>query len=88
MTRITIFSNNCLQNTLKISTLDGVKNVEKIVEAAEKKVIVFFLHYKQSVGSNNKPLNVSKRSLITYYSVNYFLHKNHYDFYYAEKNCK
>ena len=50
-----------------------------------KKSHCIFLHYKQSVRSNNKPLNVSKRSLITYYSVNYFLHKNHYDFYYAEK---
>ena len=43
------------------------------------------LHYKQSCRSNNKPLNISKRSLITYYSIHYFLHKNHYDFYDAEK---
>ena len=42
-------------------------------------------HYRQSGGSNNKPLNISKRSLITYYSTNYFLHKNHCDFYNAEK---
>ena len=43
------------------------------------------MHYKLSSRSNNKPLNISKRSLIAYYSINYFLHKNHYDFYDAEK---
>ena len=61
-----------------------MKNVKMILEAAHKK-ICFLLHYKQSSRSNNKPLNLSKRSLITYYSINYFLHKNHYNFDDAEK---
>ena len=55
-----------------------------ILEAADKN-ICFLLHYKQSSRSNNKPLNLSKKILIIYYSINYFLHKNHYNFYDAEK---
>ena len=31
------------------------------------------------------PLNISKRSLITHYSINYSLHKNYYNFYDAKK---
>lgn len=49
-----------------------MKNVKKILAAAEKKSV--FGHY-QSGGSNNNQLNISKRSLI-YYSINYILHKN------------
>ena len=39
----------------------------------------------QSGGLNSLPLNISKRSLITYYLVNYFLHKNDHVFYDAKK---
>ena len=62
-----------------------MKNVKKILKAAEKKNHCFLLHYKQSGRSNIKPLNISKKSLVTYYSINYFLHKNHWNFYHAEK---
>ena len=50
-----------------------------------KKNQCFLSHYQQSGGLNNLLLNISKRSLITYYSINYFLHKNYYDFYDAKK---
>ena len=51
----------------------------------DKKNHCFLSHYQQPGSLNNLPLNISKRSLITYYSINYFLHKNYYDFYDAKK---
>lgn len=38
-----IGKDNCLQKTLKISPLDSVKNVKKILEAGEKKKSLFFV---------------------------------------------
>lgn len=38
-----IDKDNCLQKTLKISPLDSVKNVKKILEAGEKKKSLFFV---------------------------------------------
>ena len=70
---------------LKICTQDGVKNVKKISVAAEKKITVFLSRYSQSGGSIIRSLNISKRSSITYYSINHFLHKNYYDFYDSRK---
>ena len=40
----------------------------------QKKNHCYLNKYAQVGGSNNFPLNISKRSLITYYSINYFLH--------------
>ena len=77
---------NVLQKTLKISALDGVKNVKKNKKTKQNKTgscskkYCFLLHYKQSGRSN-----ISKRSFITYYSIYYFLHKNDHDFYDAVK---
>ena len=51
----------------------------------KKKNHCFLKHYVQSGGSNNFPWNILKRSIITYYSINFSLHKNYYDFYNAEK---
>ena len=51
----------------------------------KKKSHCFLKHYAQSSGSNNFPLNNLKRSIITYYSINFSLHKNYYDFYNVEK---
>ena len=50
----------------------------------DKKKSLFFIAL-QSGGLNSLPLNISKRSLITYYSINYFLHKNDHVFYDAKK---
>ena len=50
-----------------------------------KKNHCFLSHYQQSGGSNNLPLNISRRSLIMYYSINYLLHKNYYVFYDVKK---
>ena len=66
---------------LKISTQDGVKNVKKISVVAGKKNHSFLSRYSQSGRSIIRSLNISKRSSITYYSINHFLHKNYYDFY-------
>ena len=46
---------------------------------------IFLKHYAHSGGSNNFPLNILKRSIITYYSINFSLHKNYYHFHNAEK---
>ena len=61
------------------------KECKKDFGSCRKRSHCFLSHYKQSGGSNNKPLSISKKSLTTYYSINYFLHKNHYDLYDAEK---
>ena len=50
---------------------------------AEKRKIMFLLHYNQQGGVRNEAassLNVLKRGLITYYSVNFRQHNAHYDF--------
>ena len=44
---------------------------------------MFLLYYNQKGGARNDamaPLNVLKRGLITYYSVNFRQHNAHYDF--------
>ena len=56
-----------------------------IFKLVEKKSL-FLSHYKQvGAGNNDLPINISKRSIITYYSVNFFVNKNFYDFYDAQK---
>ena len=56
-----------------------MRNVKQFFRPTEKQSL--FLNPDVQVGdSNNLPLNVSRRSLIKYYSINYFLHKNYYNF--------
>ena len=56
-----------------------MRNVKQFFRPTEKKSL--FLNNDVQVGdSNNLPSNVSRRSLITYYSINYFLNKNYYNF--------
>ena len=44
------------------------------------------VHREQFGGANNHlPINILKRSTITYYSINFSLHKNFYNFYDAKK---
>ena len=53
--------------------------------SCREKNYYYLLHYQQSAGSNNLFLNISKWSVITYFSINYFFHKNSYNFYDAKK---
>ena len=61
-----------------------MKSVKSSLAAVGKEITVL-LNYSQSSGSNNLPLNILKRSLITYYLINYSLHKHYYDFYDVKK---
>ena len=55
-------------------------------KVVDKKNHYFLAHHKQVGGANNHlPINVSKRSIITYYSINFSLYKNFYDFCDAQK---
>ena len=55
----------------------------------KKKNHCLLLHYKESCGSNIRPLNILRRSnIITNCSINYSTHKNHYDFFDAEKTVR
>ena len=49
------------------------------------------MHYKQSGGSQTLrlPINISRRgNVLTIYSINYFIHRNGYDFYNAVETVK
>ena len=51
-----------------------------------KKNHCFFVHREHVGGANNHlPINILKRSTITYYSINFSLHKNFSNFYDAKK---
>ena len=66
----------------------NVTNVEYNLKTAGKKKHSFLVHREQQVGGSTNqqlPLNILKRVVITYYSINYFQHKNFYDFFNAEK---
>ena len=57
----------------------------------KKKNHCFLMHYKQSGGSQTLPLpiNISRRgNVLTIYSINYFIHRNSYDFYNAVETVK
>ena len=58
---------------------------KKDFSSCRKKNHSFLSRYSQSGRSIIRSLNISKRSSITYYSINHFLHKNYYDFYDARK---
>ena len=64
-------------------------NGKTFLTAAEKKNHSFWQHYQQTGGStnaqNNLSINVLKRAPIMYFSINYFLHSNFYNFFDAEK---
>ena len=64
-------------------------NVKKFLTATETKKISFLQHYQQTGGSanaqNNLPISVLKRGPVTYFSINYSLHSNFYNFFDAEK---
>ena len=54
----------------------------------QKKNHSFLVHKEQQVGGSTNqqlPQNILGRGVITYYSINYFQHKNFYDFFDAEK---
>ena len=60
-----------------------VKFTFKVID---KKSPCFLAHHKQVRGANNHlSINVSRRSIITYYWINFSLHKNFSDFYNAQK---
>lgn len=75
-----ITSRNFFNWTFKINIQEGVRNVKQFFRAAGKK-ITFLNHYDWFGDSNNFLLNISSRGLITCYSINYFLHKNYYNFF-------
>ena len=65
-----------------------VKTVRWNLKVVEKKNHCFLVHTDQQVGGaiNQKLLlKTLKRSVTTYYSNNYIQHRNHYDFFDADK---
>ena len=62
-------------------------NAKLSLEVADKKINSFLVHRAQCGEANTSlPLNVLKRRIITYYSINFSLHKNSYDLYDTKKN--
>ena len=60
----------------------------KFKNCRQKKNYSFLVHREQQVGGSTNqqlPQNILGRGVITYYSINYFQHKNFYDFFNAEK---
>ena len=65
----------------KIFTLKDVTN-SKYNSEVEKKNYCFLVHREQTGGSFDRlALNVLKRRVITYYSLNYSQHKSCYEFF-------
>ena len=62
--------------------MTNVLNVLLDFPSAEKRKIMFLLHYNKKGGARNDAAVsiVLKRGLITYYSVNFRQHNTHYDF--------
>ena len=57
----------------------------KFRSCGQKKNQSFLVHRAQFRGAiTSLPINVLRRSIITYYSINFSLHKNPYDFYDAK----
>ena len=63
-------------------------NISFNLKITDKKNHSFLIHRQQHVGGSTKrlPLSRLRRGLITYFSINYFQHKNFYDFFNAEKS--
>ena len=73
---------------LKMSIQRDVMNARCNLEVVHKKNHCFLVHREQQVGgaiNQQLPLNILKRGVITYYSINHFQHKNYYDFFDARK---
>ena len=86
--KTTTFLKSYFYQTLQIFIQRDVTNGKCNLKTADKKTHSFLVHREQQVGvSTNQQLllNISKRGVITYYSINYFQHKNFYDFSDAEK---
>ena len=81
---------NYLAKTLKINTQEIVSSVQTFCFKKTKNHC-FLMHYKQSSGSQTLPLpiNISRKgNVLTIYSINYFIHRNSYDFYNAVETVK
>ena len=64
-------------------------NVKCNSEITDKKNHSFLVHREQQVGGSTNqqlPLNILRRGVISYFSINYFQHRNSYDFFDAEKS--
>ena len=86
--KTTTFLKSYFYQTLQIFIQQDLTNGKCNLKTADKKNHSFLVHREQQVGvSTNQQLllNISKRGVITYYSINYFQHKNFYDFSDAEK---
>ena len=62
-----------------------------LFQTCREKKSLFLIHYKQYGGSQTLPLpiNISRRgNVLTIYSINYFIHRNSYDFYNAVERVK
>ena len=58
----------------------------KFRSCRQKKNHSFLVHCAHFGGANTSlPINVLRRSVITYYSISFLLHKSSYDFYDAKK---
>lgn len=63
--------------------------IPNTIQKLQAKKIIFFIHREQTGGSSSwLSLNVLKRRLITYYSINYSQHKNVYDLFNAGKTVR
>ena len=76
------------ENLFKPDDLEDDKCIDCSVifsTSRKKKNHMFLKHYKQQTGGSrnnvNAPLNILKRGIITYYSVNFDQHKSLYNFY-------
>ena len=86
--KTTTFLNNYFYQILQIFIRRDAMSLECNLKTADKKKHSFLVQRQQQVrGSTDQqlPLNILKRGVIIYYSINYFQHKNYYDFFDAEK---
>ena len=75
-------------NLFKPDYLEDDKCIECSIvfsNSRKKKNHMFLKHYKRQTGGSrnnvNTPLNILRRGIITYYSVNFDQHKSFYNFY-------
>ena len=73
---------------MKIFIQRDVTSAKCNLKTADKKNYSFLVHREPQVGGSSNqylPLNILKRGVITYYSINYFQQINFNDFFNAEK---
>ena len=89
-----INENNCFFKELYLPDTENIYSKRcdecrmQFKKCRQRKNHSFLVHRERQVrGSLNQqlPLNILKRGLTTYYFINYFQHKNYYDFFDAEK---